>query len=109
MTGPEPIDAAVGMRVEKTGRATGCTTGIVSDVCATVPLAFDIGLLHFDDQILIKTTTSSVFADDGDLGSLVVDVASGRATGLLIGGSSEYSIANHIGDVLQILNVTLVA
>jgi hypothetical protein len=108
LTGPEPIDAAIGMRVEKTGRATGYTAGVVSDVCATVPLSFDIGLLQFDDQILIKTT-SGVFADDGDSGSLVVDVGSGQATGLLIGGSTEYAIANHIGDVLQMLNVTLVA
>jgi hypothetical protein len=35
-------------------------------------------------------------------------VSSGRATGLLVGGSPQFAIANHIDDVLQALNVKLV-
>jgi hypothetical protein len=108
LTGPEPIDAAEGMSVEKTGRGTGYTTGSVFDVSANISVEFEIGLLKFEDQILIKGA-GGVFSDGGDSGALVVDGTSGRATGLLIGGSSQYSIANHIGDVLGNLDVRLVA
>jgi hypothetical protein len=107
LTGPDPIDATDGMKVEKTGRATGYTTGAVTDVSANISVEFDIGLLNFADQILIKSA-GGPFSDSGDSGSLVVDVASGRATGLLIGGTPQFAMANHIADVLQALNVSLV-
>jgi hypothetical protein len=103
----EPIDAAERMAVEKTGRATGYTTGVVFDVSATISVQFDLGILAFADQILIRGD-SGIFSDGGDSGSLVVDAASGRATGLVIGGSTDFAIANHITDVLQALNVRLV-
>jgi hypothetical protein len=95
------------MEVEKTGRATGYTVGAVFDVSATVPIEFELGRLMFEDQILIRSDAGA-FSDGGDSGSLIVDRASGQATGLLIGGSSQFAIANHIGDVLQALNVKLV-
>jgi hypothetical protein len=107
LTSAAPIDAAEGMRVEKTGRATGYTTGSVFDVSANVSVDFDLGTLTFEDQLLIRGDAGP-FSDGGDSGSLVVDCASGRATGLLIGGTPLHSIANHIGDVLQALNVQLV-
>jgi hypothetical protein len=107
LNSPEPIDAAEGMPVEKTGRATGYTTGEVFDVSATVAVQFDLGILHFADQILIHGQAGT-FSDGGDSGSLVVDRQSGRATGLIIGGVPEYTIANHVNDVLQALNVVLV-
>jgi hypothetical protein len=103
----EPIDAVEGMAVEKTGRATGYTTGAVFDVSATISVQFDLGMLTFVDQILIRGD-AGLFSDGGDSGSLVVDVASGCATGLVIGGSTQFAIANHITDVLQALNVKLV-
>jgi hypothetical protein len=107
LTSAEPIDAAEGMRVEKTGRATGYTMGTVFDVSATIAVQFDLGMLTFADQVLIRSDAGA-FSDGGDSGSLVVDRGTGRATGLLIGGVPQYSIANHIGDVLQALNVSLV-
>jgi hypothetical protein len=107
LTGPEPIDAADGMRVEKTGSKTGYTTGSVADVSFSTSVGFETGF-NFEDQILIKRA-GGAFSDAGDSGALVVDVATGRATGLLIGGTPEFSLANHIGDVLGTLNVTLVA
>lgn len=103
----EPIDAALDMLVEKTGRATGYTTGKVFDVSATVTVQFDIGRLVFEDQALIRAD-SGPFCDGGDSGSLVVDQNSGRATGLLFGGGLEFGIANHLRDVLTRLAVTLV-
>jgi hypothetical protein len=104
----EPIDAAEGMRVEKIGRGTGYTTGTIIDVAYTGPIQFAHGILKFKDQVLIHGDDGA-FSDGGDSGALVVDRASGRATGLLFGGVPEYTMANHIGDVLSALNVKLVA
>lgn len=103
----DPIHASEGMKVEKAGRATGYTTGSIFDVSATITVQFDLGMLTFANQILIKGD-GSPFSDGGDSGSLVVDRESGRATGLLIGGVPNYAIANHLSDVLQSLNVRLV-
>jgi len=107
LASPEPVDAALGMTVEKTGRATGYTTGTVHDVSATVTVQFDIGRLVFEDQVLI-TGDGGLFCDGGDSGSLVVDRESSRATGLLFGGGREFGIVNHLGDVLSRLAVKLV-
>lgn len=103
----EPIDAAEGMSVEKVGRGTGQTTGTVYDVSADITLSYDLGDLTFVDQILIHGTPEP-FSDYGDSGALVVDSDSGRATGLLIGGSEGFAIANHLEDVLSELGLSLV-
>ena len=68
---------------------------------------FDLGRLTFEDQILIRGQ-GGAFSDGGDSGSLVVDSVSGRATGLLMGGSPKFAIANHINEVLEALNVKMV-
>ena len=108
LSSAEPIEADDDMQVEKTGRSTGYTTGTVFDVSATVPVDFDLGRLTFEDQILIRGQ-GGTFSDGGDSGSLVVGSQSGRATGLLMGGSPQFAIANHISDVLEALNVKLVS
>jgi len=109
LTSVDPADAALGMGVEKTGRATGYTTGTVHDVSATVTVQFDLGRLVFEDQVLITGDGDGrLFCDGGDSGSLVVDRQSGRATALLFGGGREFGIANHLGDVLTHLAVALV-
>jgi len=107
LTSAEPIDAAEGMAVEKTGRATGYTTGTVFDVSASVTVQFDLGMLTFHNQMLIRSDAEA-FSDIGDSGSLIVDRESGRATGLLVGGAPQCVVANYVADVLQALNVTLV-
>jgi hypothetical protein len=108
LTSAEPIDAAEGMTVEKTGRATGYTTGTVFDVSATIAVQFELGMLTFQNQMLIRSEAEA-FSDIGDSGSLIVDSESGRATGLLVGGARQCVVANHIADVLQALNVRLVS
>jgi hypothetical protein len=107
LTSDQPLDAVEGMCVEKVGRGTGYTTGTVFDVSATITLEYELGELKFEDQILIRGL-SGVFSQYGDSGAVVVEMDSGRATGLLIGGSPEYSIANHLGNVLTELGVNLV-
>jgi hypothetical protein len=102
-----PVSAVVGMRVHKVGRTTGFTTGRVFDVSVDVAVDYDLGRLTFNDQILIRGNTGS-FSAAGDSGSGIVDRGSGRATGLLFAGSSSYTIANHMADVLGKLHVQLV-
>lgn len=102
-----PIDATEGMKVHKCGRTTAYTTGAIFDVSATVKVQYDLGALTFDDQVLIRGDAGA-FSGAGDSGSLIVDRATGRATGLLFAGSTRYTIANHVGDVLDAFGVTLV-
>jgi hypothetical protein len=106
LSGPQPIDAAQDMSVLKVGRGSGFTTGKVFDVSASLTLQYELGELTFADQILIRGTLAA-FSEYGDSGALVIDAATRRAVGLLIGGNGEFSIANHLDDVLTELGVTL--
>ena len=106
-----PVAAADGMLVMKTGRTTGHTRGKVVDVAADVNVGFEDKdgvefVATFADQILIVGQPGS-FSDGGDSGSLIVDRATKRATGLLFAGSASHTIGNHIADVLAALGVTL--
>ena len=103
----QPIAVIEGMSVEKAGRGSGYTRGKIFDVSATLTLGYEMGEINFVDQILIRGT-DRVFSEDGDSGALVVDADSGRAAGLLIGGHGDYSVANHLEDVLTELGVSVV-
>jgi hypothetical protein len=103
-----PVAATVGMNVHKHGRTTGYTSGKIIDVAADVNIHYDFGVARFVNQIII-VAPSGMFSDAGDSGSLIVRKAGNRATGLLFAGSASHTIANHIGDVLTELGVTLVA
>lgn len=105
-----PIPAVVGMKVMKTGRTTGHTNGTVFDILADVNVEYEDAsgnpfVATFIDQIVV---TPGAFSTSGDSGSLIVDRATKRATGLLFAGSASHTIANHIRDVLAALGVTLV-
>ncbi len=102
------------MRVRKHGRTTGLTNGVVTDV------NYDalVGLSHTDDSIVGLFTDqiriegfapTPIIGLGGDSGSLVVN-AQRKAVGLYFAGPDvgTYGIANHIGDVLQELKITLV-
>lgn len=107
-----PVAAAEDMLVMKTGRTTGHTKGRVVDVSAdtNVPYEDKHGnefIATFANQILIVGAPGP-FSTNGDSGSLIVDRATKRATGLLFAGSSTHTIANRIEDVLAALGVTLV-
>lgn len=87
------------MRVEKVGRTTGYTTGTVFDVSADVNVEYNLGMLTFQDQILVRGNGGR-FSDHGDSGSVIVDRTTKRATGLLFAGSASHTIANPLVDVL---------
>jgi hypothetical protein len=104
----QPLPAAMSMKVMKTGRTTGFTTGTINDLSADVKVRYDLGSLTFSDQIII-VGGAKPFSDSGDSGSLIVEQTSKRAVGLLFAGSDQFTIANHIEDVLGQLQVSLVA
>ncbi len=104
-----PIAVAEGMSVEKTGRTTGYTTGTARDVSADVKVEYEnLGTLTFTDQIIVIGKGGG-FSDSGDSGSLIEERRFKRPVALLFGGSRTHTIANHIGDVLAALGVSIVA
>jgi hypothetical protein len=66
-----------------------------------------MGTITFRDQIVIKGINGEAFSDTGDSGALVVERNTSRAVGLLFAGSSSHTLANHISDVFEMLNVSL--
>ena len=92
------------MRVVKSGRTTQTTTGVVINNNATVRVHYGAGrYLLFKNQIV--TTAMSA---GGDSGSLLLDLATRRAVGLLFAGSKRITIHNNIANVLMALGITLV-
>jgi hypothetical protein len=100
-------NALLDMIVHKFGRTTGYRVGRVTSIDTDVKVQYDIGLVTFGGQIIIKGLNNQQFSAAGDSGSLILERATNRAVGLLFAGSATDTIANHIGDVLQALNVQL--
>lgn len=105
--------AAINQKVKKYGRTTGQTKGRVYALNATVNVGYDSGVARFVNQIVI---TPGSFSAGGDSGSLVVvDDKKGKSegpdnlkpVGLLFAGSSSYTIANPIDEVLSRLGVSI--
>ena len=101
-------DAAIDMAVHKFGRTTSYTVGQVTSVDADVTVQYETGTFTFLEQITIKGSSGSPFSAAGDSGSLILERRTNKAVGLLFAGSPQQTIANHIGDVLVALKVTLV-
>ncbi len=102
--------ATIGQKVQKYGRTTGWTHGEVSELNVTVTVCYE-GFIWctksatFADQIAI---TPGSFSDGGDSGSLIVtDDSNKKPVGLLFAGSSDRTLANPIGYVLNRFNVTV--
>jgi hypothetical protein len=98
--------AAIGMQVHKFGRTTDYRTGHITSIDTDVKVTYDIGTILFQNQIIV-VGNAGAFSAAGDSGSLILEVSSRRAIGLLFAGSSTHTIANHIADVLASLQVRL--
>ena len=101
------IPAQIDMVVHKFGRTTGFTVGRITSVETDVNVGYEGGSATFDNQIIIVGLSAQPFSAGGDSGSLILERSTNKAVGLLFAGSSTHTIANHINDVLQALNVTL--
>jgi hypothetical protein len=103
--------AVIGQLVQKRGRTTGVTYGVVDTVDLTVvDLDYPgIGTIELTNQIGVKPTPSlsAKFGDQGDSGAVVVN-DNREVVGLYFGGGSDgYGLANPIAAVVDALNVTL--
>jgi hypothetical protein len=95
--------------VKKCGRTTQWTRGRITDCQATVRVNFgNAGTALFQNQIVIQSLTPKPFSQGGDSGSLIATDDKNEPVGLLFGGTSSHTLANHIEPVLSALDVQIV-
>jgi hypothetical protein len=99
--------AAIDMMVHKFGRTTSYTVGRVTSIDTDVVVEYDTGEFTFENQIIITGTGGRMFSDGGDSGSIILQRGTNAAVGLLFAGSATHTIANHIANVLQSLQVRM--
>jgi len=98
-------DNLLNLEVQKYGRKTGLTKGVITNINATVRVGYSKRSAIFVNQILI---TPGDFSAGGDSGSLIVtDDQAKNPVGLLFAGSSTHTVANPIDAVLEAFNVTI--
>ena len=99
----ETAEPALGLSVQKSGRSTGHTTGLITVLDATVDVSYGAGhTARFEGQIL-----TTAMSQGGDSGSLLVTRTPPRAVGLLFAGSEVVTIHNPIHWVLDELEIRL--
>lgn len=100
-----PLEATLGLPVQKVGRTTGLTQGTVTAINAQVVIFYAAGKAKFTGQIM----TSKAFGQFGDSGSLVVTSDQNRnAVGMVFaGGDNGSAVVNPIGPVLARFGATL--
>jgi hypothetical protein len=94
--------AELGLRVRKSGRSSGLTTGDITVLETTITVGYGDSTAQFNGQMV--TTPMS---RPGDSGSVLVEAGGARAVGLLFAGSDLATIYNPIDDVLRALAVEL--
>lgn len=95
---------ALGMKVRKSGRTTGYTEGTITLMNATVNVSYNtptgVRQARFSGQVM-----TSPMSQGGDSGSLIVEIGSTNAVGLLFAGSSRATIFTPIDMVLDVMNI----
>jgi hypothetical protein len=95
-------EGSLGLAIRKSGRTTGLTSGMVTQVDVTVQVSYgSLGTATFTDQLMAGAMSSG-----GDSGSAVLD-GSGRVIGLLFAGSDSTTVINRIQNVVEALDVTI--
>jgi hypothetical protein len=89
-----PAAAALNMKVQKLGAATGLTQGTVVDVDADLYVTFSFGTFRFENQVMIDGGANSVFATIGDSSSIVADMGDKpKARGMIYAASGQFAVA----------------
>jgi hypothetical protein len=96
-------DFQLGDRVQKTGRTTEHTTGVVEVVGAQSQVDYGTGTATYDDQLVIRAD-SGEFSGPGDSGSAVFG-GDDFLGGLLFAGGEGVTIVNRISHVVSLLGV----
>jgi hypothetical protein len=94
--------AALGTHVQKSGRTTGLTRGLITQIDATVRIDYHGPAALFSGQLM-----AGPMSQPGDSGAAVLDVDR-RVVGLLFAGSEAATVINPIDEVLSALDVELV-
>ena len=92
----------LGMEVQKFGRTTGYTRGIVRQVDVAVNVEYQGRTAHFVDQVMTDPMSAG-----GDSGSAILD-RQGHAVGLLFAGSEAATLFTPIARILEHFRVELV-
>ncbi len=78
--GSDPVEAALGLQVKKTGRTTGLRKGTVIGLDFDILVSIDPECggtngktTRFVDQVIVEPNTNKKFVDAGDSGALVVE------------------------------------
>jgi hypothetical protein len=96
-------EAILGMHVGKSGRTTKDTEGVITGLHATMKVNYGSGKVATMENQIISTAMSA----GGDSGSLLFEVGTYFAVGLLFAGSNQITIYSPIQRVLDALHVTL--
>ena len=103
-----PGTALVGDEVQKSGRTTGYTTGVVDAINTTVNVSYNCGTVTMIQQIRVDDTTGDTFCEGGDSGSGLLNFEDPpEVVGLVIAGSTETCWANTAANVLGNLNLSM--
>lgn len=95
-------EGTLSLKIRKSGRTTGLTSGEITQVDATVQVGYGLGkMATFTDQLMAGPMSSG-----GDSGSAVLD-ESDRVVGLLFAGSDSVTIINRIQNVVEALDVNI--
>jgi hypothetical protein len=97
---PEVLDAAIGMRVQKTGRTTGLTHGVVELI------DYDSGHDGSHADLWIDGDGGD-FSDGGDSGAVYLAADADAIVGLHWGGAGDDGVGHPIRAVFEELRVTL--
>lgn len=93
-------EAKAGQKVQKSGRTTGLTSGVVKSVGTTLQVEMkEDEKVWFADQVV-----SDLASQPGDSGSLVLDQER-KVVGLLFAGSEKLTIFNRISNVMDRLRI----
>ncbi|MEX1094548.1 MAG: hypothetical protein WED34_00785 [Planctomycetales bacterium] len=102
------IRPALGMKVQKFGRTTHLTKGVITDINVFVLVFYGPGVALFRDQIFVSDPSfSSFFSLPGDSGSLVVTDPGRVPVGLLFAGGGGITVLNEIDQVLDYFNIRI--
>ncbi|OPX85138.1 MAG: hypothetical protein A4E53_03604 [Pelotomaculum sp. PtaB.Bin104] len=96
-------DIQPGMRVQKSGRTTGLTSGVVKSIGTTLQVEMrEEEKIWFSDQVV-----TNMSSQPGDSGALVLN-EDRKVVGLLFAGSDKLTIFNRITNVVDRLGIEFV-
>jgi len=99
--------ATLGDRVQKCGRTTGVTSGVIDGIAHRDSIPYPGLSAEFVDQILIRPDPfTSLLSQPGDSGSMWLDKGM-RVIGLLFAGGTWDSLANPVSEVQSSLGVII--